>query len=131
MAERTRRGDAGQTHRRRRQWAHAPLPDAVGAKKKSSTPSAPVRSADEGGVDKNVKTTNANLGKPSSQGKAANAVPTATSYFDPGWNAFAQETDGSMQFPNRWWGLVRISTVRLMMARRRLPGKLARTLVVR
>ncbi len=98
---------------------HAPLPDAVGAKKKSSTPSAPGRSADKGGVDKNVKTTNTNLGKPSSQGKAADAVPTATSYFDPGWNAFAQESDGSMQFPNRWWGLV-ISTVRLMIERCRL-----------
>ena len=67
-AERTRRSDAGQTRRRRRQWRTE--------------------------ADKNVNTTNTNLG----QGETADAVHTATSYFDPGCNAFAQQTDGSMQW---------------------------------
>jgi hypothetical protein len=47
---------------------HAPMPDASGAKKKSSTRTAPGDSADKGGADKNVKTTHTNL----AQGKAAN-----------------------------------------------------------
>ena len=39
-------------------------------------------------------TTNRNL----AQGKESNAVRTATSYFDPVWNAFSKHTDGSMQW---------------------------------
>jgi hypothetical protein len=32
------------------------------------------------------------------QGKESNAVRTATSYFDPVWNAFSKHTDGSMEW---------------------------------
>ena len=61
------------------------------AKRKSSTPSVPGRSADTGGADKNVKTTNTNL----AQGKASDTVRTDTSYFDAVWNIFAEQTNGS------------------------------------
>jgi hypothetical protein len=40
-----------------------------------------------------TKTTNLNL----AQVKTVDALRTATSYFDKGWNAFAQQTDGSIQ----------------------------------
>ncbi len=33
-----------------------------------------------------------------SQRKESDAVSTATSYFDPVWNAFSKHTDGSMQW---------------------------------
>ena len=59
---RTRRSEAGQTRRQRRQWRTE--------------------------ADKKVNTTNTNLG----QGETADAEHTATSYFDPGCNAFAQYT---------------------------------------
>ena len=61
-------------------------PDAVGANKKTSTPSTSDRST-------KTKTTNVNL----AQGTKVEALRTATSYFDKGWNAFAQQKDGSMQ----------------------------------
>ena len=32
------------------------------------------------------------------QGTKVDALRTATSYFDKGWNAFAQQKDGSMQW---------------------------------
>jgi hypothetical protein len=41
-----------------------------------------------------TKTTNLNL----TQGKTVDALRTATSYFDAGWNAFAQQKDGSIQW---------------------------------
>ena len=68
------------------------LTDVVGSKKKSSTPIT---------SDKNTlkKTTNVNL----DQGKTVNVLRTTTSYFDdqkfdPDWNAFVQQKDGSMQW---------------------------------
>ena len=64
-----------------------PSPDAVGAKKKTSTPSTFDRST-------KTKTTNLNL----AQGKAVDVLRTATSYFDSDWNAFAQQKDGSIQW---------------------------------
>jgi hypothetical protein len=63
------------------------LPDAVGAKKKTSTPSTSDRSTHK-------KTTNVNL----AQGTTVDALQTATSNFDAGWNAFAQQKDGAMQW---------------------------------
>ena len=62
-------------------------PDAVGANKKTSTPSTSDRST-------KTKTTNLNL----AQGTTVDALRTATSYFDKGWNAFAQQKDGSIQW---------------------------------
>jgi hypothetical protein len=50
-------------------------PDAVGANKKNSTPSTSDRST-------KTKTTNLNL----AQGTKVDALRTATSYFDKGWN---------------------------------------------
>jgi hypothetical protein len=55
------------------------LPDAVGANKKNSTHITSDR-------NNKTKTTNLNL----AQGKTVDARRTATSYFDKGWNAFAQ-----------------------------------------
>ena len=60
-------------------------PDAVCANKKTSTPSTSDRST-------KTKTTNVNL----VQGTKVDALRTTTSYFDKGWNAFAQQKDGSM-----------------------------------
>jgi hypothetical protein len=54
---------------------------------KISTPSTSDRST-------KTKTTDLNL----AQGKTFDALRTATSYFDAGWNAFAQQKDGSMQW---------------------------------
>jgi hypothetical protein len=62
-------------------------PDAVGDNKKTSTPSTSDRST-------KTKTTNLNL----AQGTTVDALRTATSYFDKGWNAFAQQKDGSIQW---------------------------------
>ena len=59
------------------------MPDAVGAKKKTSTPSTSDRSTHK-------KTTNVNL----AQGTTVDALQTATSYFDAGW----QQKDGAMQW---------------------------------
>ena len=70
------------------------LPDTVRATKKSSTPVASDTTAEKGAADKNKATTNRNL----AQGKESDAVRTATSYFDPVWNAFSKHTDGSMQW---------------------------------
>ena len=70
------------------------LPDAVRQTKKSSTPVASDTTAEKGAADKNKATTNRNL----AQGKESDAVRTATSYFDPVWNAFSKHTDGSMQW---------------------------------
>jgi hypothetical protein len=63
--------------------------DKVGANKKTSTTSTSDK------ITK-TKTTNLNL----VQGKKVHALRTATvtSYFDKGWNAFAQEKDGSIQW---------------------------------
>ncbi len=61
-------------------WGPAPSPpDAVGANKKTSTPSTSDRST-------KTKTTNLNL----AQGTKVDALRTATSYFDMGLNAFVQ-----------------------------------------
>jgi hypothetical protein len=58
----------------------APSPsDTVCANKKTSTPSTSDRST-------KTKTTNLNL----DQGTTVDALRTATSYFDKGWNVFAQ-----------------------------------------
>ena len=70
------------------------LPDAVRATKKSSKQVASGTTAEKGAADKDKPTTNRNL----AQGKESNAVRTATSYFDPVWNAFSKHTDGSMQW---------------------------------
>ena len=73
--------------------ALAELSDAVHATKKSSTPVASGTTAEKGAADKDKPTTNRNL----AQGKESDAVRTATSYFDPLWNAFSKHTDVSMQ----------------------------------
>ena len=76
------------------------LPDTVRATKKSSTPVASGTTTEKGAVDKDKATTNRNL----TQGKESDAVHTATSYFDPVWNAFSKHTDGSMQWiPKQLW----------------------------
>jgi hypothetical protein len=62
-------------------------PDAVGANKKTSTPSTSDRST-------KTKTTSLNL----AQGTTVDALRIATSYFDKVWNVFAQEKDGSIQW---------------------------------
>ena len=84
-------GDGGSAAQKR---AHGALPDAVRATKKSSTPVASGTTTEKGAADKDKPTTNRNL----AQGKESNAVRTATSYFDPVWNAFSKHTDGSMQW---------------------------------
>ncbi len=61
-------------------------PDTVGTNKKTSTPNTSDRST-------KTKTNNLNL----AQGTKVDALRTATSYFDKGWNAFAQQKDGSIQ----------------------------------
>jgi len=48
------------------------------------------RTTDKRGTDQNIKTSNKNL----AQVKDTDTVPTGTSYFDPVWNAFSQDTDG-------------------------------------
>ena len=73
---------------------HGSLTDTVRATKKSSTPVASGTTTEKGAADKDKPTTNRNL----AQGKESNAVRTATSYFDPVWNAFSKHTDGSMQW---------------------------------
>jgi hypothetical protein len=62
-------------------------PDTVGANKKTSTPRTSDRSH-------KTKTTNLNL----AHFKTVDALRIATSYFDKGWNAFAQQKDGSIQW---------------------------------
>ena len=84
-------GDGGSAAQKR---AHGALPDAVRATKKSSTPVASGTTGEKGAADKDKATTNRNL----AQGKESDAVRTATSYFDPVWNAFSKHTDGSMQW---------------------------------
>ena len=76
-------------HHHRRTWSVlARLSKyTVGANKKTSTPSTSDRST-------KTKTTNLNL----TQGTKVDAFRTATSYFDKGWNAFAQQKDGSIQW---------------------------------
>jgi hypothetical protein len=80
--------------RRRRQWSteartsRTPSPpDTVGVNKKTSTPTTSDRST-------KTKTTNLNL----AQTTKVDALRTPTSYFDKGWNAFAQQKDGSIQW---------------------------------
>ena len=85
------KGDGGSAAQKRRA---APLADTGRTRKNSSTPVASDTTAEKGAVDKNKSTTNRNL----SQGKENDAVRTATSYFDPVWNAFSKQTDGSMQW---------------------------------
>jgi hypothetical protein len=84
-------GDGGSAAQKR---SHGALPDAVRATKKSSTPVASGTTDEKGSADKDKSTTNRNL----AQGKESNDVCTATSYFDPVWNAFSKHTDGSMQW---------------------------------
>ena len=84
-------GDGGSAAQKR---AHGALPDAVRATKKSSTPVASGTTGEKGAADTDKATTNRNL----AQGKESDAVRTATSYFDPVWNAFSKHTDGSMQW---------------------------------
>ena len=69
-------GDGGSGAQKR---APVSLPDAVGAKKKTSTPSTSDRSTHQ-------KSTNVNL----VQGKTVDVLRTATSYFDAGWNTFCE-----------------------------------------
>ena len=81
-----KRGDEGGSGAQKHGPAPSP-PDAVGANKKTSTPSTSDRST-------KTKTTNLNL----AQGTKVDALRTVTSYFDKGWNVFAQQKDGSMQW---------------------------------
>ena len=60
----------------------------------SSKPIASDTTAGKGAPDKSTKTPNRNL----APGEQTDAVRTATSYFDPVWNAFSQHTDGSMKW---------------------------------
>ncbi len=96
-------GDATEEERRdgdsaAQKRALGALPDAVRPPKKSSTPVASDTTAKKDAADKNKGTMNRNL----AQGKGSDAVSTATSYFDPVWNAFLKHTDGSMQwFPKQ------------------------------
>ena len=62
-------------------------PDSVGANKKTSTASTSDRNT-------KTKTTNLNL----AEGTKVDALRTTTSYFDKGWNAFAHQKDGSIQW---------------------------------
>jgi hypothetical protein len=62
-------------------------PDVVGVNKKTSTPSTSDRST-------TTKTNNLNL----TQGTKVDAFRTVTSYFDKGWNAFAQQKESSIQW---------------------------------
>ena len=92
-----RGSDATQEGRRgrwqcRAEAPHGALPDAVRTTKKSSTPVASDTTAEKGAADIDKATTNRNL----TPGKESDAVRTATSYFDPVWNAFSNHTDGSM-----------------------------------
>ena len=89
MSQKTSVGDGDSATQKR---ALGSLPDEVRATKKTSTPVASDTTAEKG--DKNEATTNRNL----AQGKENDAVHTATSYFDPVWNAFSKHTDGSMQW---------------------------------
>ena len=76
-------------HRHRRP-SPSPLPsppDTVGANKKTSTP----RTSDR---NTTTKTTNLNL----TQGTKVDVLRTTTSYFDTGWNVFAHQKDGSIQW---------------------------------
>ena len=82
-------GDGGSASQKRPLGA---LPDAVRATKKSSTPVASDTTAEKGAADKNKATTNKNL----TQGKESDAVRTATSYFDPVWNAFSHRWVNTM-----------------------------------
>ncbi len=61
-------------------------PDTFGVNKKTFTPNTSDRNT-------KTKTTNLNL----TQGTKVDALRTVTSYFDKGWNAFAQQKDGSIQ----------------------------------
>ncbi len=81
-----KRGDGGDSGAQKRGPSPSP-PDTVGTYKKTSTPITSDRS-------NKTKTTNLNL----TQGKTVDALRTTTSYFDKGQNAFAQQTDGSIQW---------------------------------
>jgi hypothetical protein len=81
---RRRGGEGGIGEQKRGPWSSSS--DEVGANKKTSTPSTSDRNT-------KTKTTNLNL----DQGKKVDALRTATSYFDKGWNAFVQKKDGSIQ----------------------------------
>ena len=72
----------------------APLADTDRTRKNSSTPVDFDTTVEKGAADKKKPTTNRNL----AQGKGSDTVRTATSYFDPVWNAFSKHTDGSMQW---------------------------------
>ncbi len=84
-------GDGGSATQKR---SLGTLPDTVRATKKSSTPVASDTTTEKGAADKNKATTNRNL----AQEKESDAVRTATSYFDPVWNAFSKHTDGSIRW---------------------------------
>ena len=95
MIPRKEKGDGDSATKKR---GPAPLPDAVRAKKKSSTPIASDRTTDKGGADTNTKTSNKNL----AQREQTDAVHIATSYFDADWNAFSRSQMGHCNgFPNR------------------------------
>jgi len=83
------KGDGGSPTQKRRAAA---LPDTVRDRKNSSTPIASDMTDDKGEADKSTKTSNRNL----SEGEQTDNVHTTTSYFDPVWSAFSQDTDGSM-----------------------------------
>ena len=91
------KGDGGSATQKRRA---APLPDTVRGRKNSSTPSHRTRTLCSW---QKQATTNRNL----TQGKESDAVPTATSYFDPVWNAFSHRwvnTMDSEEDCGNWWG---------------------------
>ena len=65
-----------------------------GAQKRGPVPSPPTSTPSTSDKNTKTKTTNLNL----AQGTTVDALRTATSYFDKGWNAFAQQKDGSIQW---------------------------------
>ncbi len=79
-------GGEGGSDAQKRGPAPSP-PDAVGVKKKTSIPNTSDRNT-------KTKTTNLNL----TQGTTVDALRITTSYFDKGWNAFAHQKDGSIQW---------------------------------
>ncbi len=81
-----KRGGEGGSGAQKRGPSPSP-PDTVGSNQETSTP----RTSDS---SHKTKTTNLNL----SQGKTVDPLRTTTSYFDKGWNAFAQQKDGSIQW---------------------------------
>ena len=83
------KGDGGSVTQKPRP---APLSDIVRPRKHSSTSIVSDTTTDKGVPDKSTKTSNRNL----AQGEQTDVVRTTTSYLDPVWNAFLQDTDGSM-----------------------------------